>query len=48
MTGRSKSGWTPEAKKRAFDRLKETQKRPVSYARKKQLIDDIPDTLPRY
>ena len=48
MTGRSKSTWTKEAKERAFERLKKTQKKPVSYARKKALIDAIPDTLPRY
>ena len=46
--GYDKSTWTKEAKEAAWQRLLVTQKTPVSYARKQQIIDDIPDTLPRY
>ena len=46
--GYDKSTWSKAAKERALARLIETQKKPVSYARKQALIDAIPDTLPRY
>ena len=48
MTGRSKAEWSKEAKARAFERLKETQKKPPSYHRKKLLLEQIKDDLPRY
>ena len=46
--GFDKSTWSKAAKKRALARLIEAQKTPVSYARKKEIMDAIPDTLPRY
>jgi len=46
--GFDKSKWSTAAKERAFQRLLLTQKSPVSYARKKAIMDAIPDTLPRY
>jgi hypothetical protein len=46
--GQDKSKWSEAAKDRAFQRLLVTQKTPVSYARKKAIMDAIPDTLPRY
>ena len=48
MMGHDKSSWTSAAKDRAWLRLKAAQKTPVSYARKKAIMDAIPDTLPRY
>ena len=46
--GYDKSKWSKAAKERALARLIKTQKTPVSYARKKEIMDAIPDTLPRY
>ncbi len=46
--GQDKSNWSTAAKERAWCRLLEAQKTPVSYARKKAIMDAIPDTLPRY
>lgn len=46
--GQDKSQWSEAAKLRAWHRFLETQKRPVSYARKQEIMDAIPDTLPRY
>jgi hypothetical protein len=46
--GRGKDTWSKAALERHYQRLLENQKRPTSYARKKAIIDAIPDTLPRY
>lgn len=46
--GYDKSRWTKEALDRAWERLLTAQKTPNSYARKQEIIDAIPDTLPRY
>ncbi len=46
--GHDKSSWTSAARERAWLRLMAAQKTPVSYARKKAIMDAIPDTLPRY
>ena len=46
--GQDKSCWSKAAKDLAWLRFKEAQKTPVSYARKKEIMDAIPDTLPRY
>lgn len=46
--GLDKSRWSEAAKLRAWERFLAAQKTPNSYARKQQIIDAIPDTLPRY
>jgi len=46
--GYDKSTWTKEAKEAAWQRFLIAQKTPVSYARKQEIMDAIPDTLPRY
>ena len=46
----SKKGWSKEAHAKAWLGLKEKIKNPTppSYWRKKELLDQIPDDLPRY
>ena len=46
--GQDKSNWSEAAKLRAWHRFLLAQKTPVSYARKKEIMNAIPDTLPRY
>ncbi len=46
--GQNKSKWSDAAKLRAWHRFLEAQKTPVSYARKKEIMNAIPDTLPRH
>jgi len=46
--GQDKSNWSEAAKLRAWQRFLIAQKTPVSYARKQEIMDAIPDTLPRY
>ena len=47
----SKKGWSKEAHALAWERLQEKAKNPKfasSYWRKQELLDQIPDDLPRY
>lgn len=46
--GRSNETWTKEAKERSLARLKQNLDKPLSYARKKQLLEEIKDDFPRY
>ena len=46
--GRSKKFWSKKSHERAFERLKEQQKSPVSYARKKIILESMTDDFVRY
>ncbi len=46
--GRGKGSWSKLAHETAWARLQEAQKKPNSYAKKKQLLDNITDDFPRY